>query len=52
MSLADLTARSITSITTTRAAVEDALAKIGDGTYGSSEKCGRLIHLNRLKAIP
>ena len=33
-------------------AIEDALRKIEDGTYGSCEVCGRPIGADRLAAIP
>ncbi|MGH2628546.1 MAG: TraR/DksA family transcriptional regulator [Anaerolineales bacterium] len=32
--------------------VEEALARIDEGTYGTCENCGRAIHPARLKAIP
>jgi DnaK suppressor protein len=32
--------------------VERALAKIGSGTYGTCERCGRPISIERLEALP
>lgn len=32
--------------------VEDALAKFGNGSYGTCENCGKAIDLARLEAIP
>jgi len=32
--------------------IDEALRKIGDGTYGKCDRCGEAITLNRLKAIP
>jgi DnaK suppressor protein len=32
--------------------VEVALRKIDDGSYGTCERCGKIIHATRLEAIP
>lgn len=32
--------------------VEDAMARVDAGTYGTCERCGRPIHPDRLRAIP
>lgn len=34
------------------AAIDDALKKIKDGTYGTCDVCGREIDMNRLEAVP
>jgi len=33
-------------------AIEDAIARYDDGTYGDCEECGKPIPLNRLRAVP
>jgi DnaK suppressor protein len=42
----------VSRATATLHAVEDALARIGNGTYGSCIDCGREIEPARLQAVP
>ena len=48
----ELAERALARSTETIAAVEDALARIEAGAYGTCERCGGNIALARLEAIP
>lgn len=48
----DVEAQTIDTVNRTRKAVEDALRRIQEGTYGVCEECGSRIHPKRLDAVP